>query len=367
MSLVGKKLGERFSVKKLLGRGGMGAVYQVKDEAGKLWAAKVISEGVTKESPSAMKRFAREAEAATTIKSPHVVKTIEADSDANLGLPFIIMELMQGSDLSHWMKKLGAFKPKTAVRLMMQAAYGVSAAHKQGIIHRDIKPANLFLHSDDESDIVTVKVCDFGVAKRTQMAAYDSSSYNLTRTGRMLGSPMYMSPEQARSAKHVDERSDVWSLSVVLWELLSGQRLWADKKSLGELVLAICSDPIPKLGDVAPWVPKDLSNVVARGLERDVERRHQKVVMLAQALESFSSGSFDVQAADLVTMPQDEADRLSAEALDAAPTRISRAIPIPAPKIAYVGEQSPEKSTGALWLSLGALLIVALGVVAALL
>jgi serine/threonine protein kinase len=173
--------------------------------------------------------------------------------------------------------------------------------------------------------LVNVKVCDFGIAKQTQFAVYESSYFDLTRTGRMLGSPLYMSPEQARSAKHVDQRTDVFSLSIVLWEALSGQRLWGTKRSMGDLVLAICTGPIPRLESVAPWVPRELAEIVHRGLERDLELRYPNMRSMATALEQFTGGaavkekelspvSADTRKGPSTESPSPRADRPNSEA-----------------------------------------------------
>jgi eukaryotic-like serine/threonine-protein kinase len=199
------------------------------------------------------------------------------------------------------------------VRLVVQAARGVAAAHARGVVHRDIKPANLFLQEDSRSSEITVKVCDFGVAKRVAGMGISSgaSHYSLTRSGGMLGSPMYMSPEQARNAKAVDERTDVWSLSVVLWEALSGQRLWGGQSSLGELIVAICTQPIQRLEAVAPWVPRELSRVVHRGLERDPDRRTKAVRALIEQLDAFAGGSDRIVMSQLVGLTEEQRGELT--------------------------------------------------------
>jgi eukaryotic-like serine/threonine-protein kinase len=240
------------------------------------------------------------------VKSKNVVLTLDAGTDEQLGMPFIIMELLRGTELSTLLKREGALDPQVCVRLLLQAASGVVDAHASGVVHRDIKPANLFLHVEDPGGDVTVKVCDFGVAKRTRNSdgSGGSSGMSLTRTGGMIGSPMYMSPEQAKNAKAVDQRTDVWSLSVVLWEALSGQRLWGAPNSLGELIVAICTEPIPQLDLIAPWIRRDLARVVHRGLERDPALRPSTVRDFIAALAPFSGGSDRVQEAELVSLSE---------------------------------------------------------------
>ncbi|HWZ88052.1 MAG TPA: serine/threonine-protein kinase, partial [Polyangiaceae bacterium] len=237
--------------------------------------------------------------------------------DEQLGMPFIIMELLHGVELSTVLKKEGALDPQVAVRLVLQAANGVADAHAGGVVHRDIKPANLFLQVEPPLPAVVVKVCDFGVAKRTRLSDSEgpTSHLSLTRTGGMIGSPMYMSPEQAKNAKAVDQRTDVWSLSVVLWEALSGQRLWGAPNSLGELIVAICTEPIPQLDQIAPWIPADLARVVHRGLERDPLLRPGTVRDFVAALSPFAGGSDRVQQSELVA--------ISDAARNARPVRVT--------------------------------------------
>ena len=304
LGLTGKRLDDRYLVRQLIGKGGMGSVYEVEGPEGQRLAAKVVSAGMANASPTVLERFAREARSASDITNPNVARTIDTGCDEALGMPYIIMELLHGVELSAVLKKEGALEPQVAVRLVLQGASGVAAAHAHGIVHRDIKPANLFLQIDEKSEEVTVKVCDFGVAKRTRINEGNNaaSQLSLTRTGGMLGSPMYMSPEQAKNAKAVDERTDVWSLSVVLWEALSGQRLWGGQTSLGELIVAICTEPIPQLDVVASWVPRDLARVVHRGLERDPNLRPSSVRAFIESLSVFSGGTDRVHKSQLVAM-----------------------------------------------------------------
>jgi len=316
LGIVGGQLDKRYKVVRLIGKGGMGAVYEVEDEQNEHFAAKLISRGLAGENHPALLRFAREARAASAISSPNVVATFDAGSDDELGLPYIIMELLHGTDLSSVLKREGALEPQVAVRLVLQAARGIAAAHARNVVHRDIKPANLFLQVAENTTEVTVKVCDFGVAKRTRLddARGRTSNLSLTRTGGMLGSPMYMAPEQARNAKHVDERADIWSIAVVLWEALSGKRLWGQQSSLGELIVAICTEPIQRLEQVAPWVPRDLARIVHRGLERDVEKRTPSMQAFIAALEVFSGGSDRVSSEQLVGMSDEHREVLARRA-----------------------------------------------------
>jgi serine/threonine protein kinase len=328
LGLVNQKLDGRYLVKRLIGKGGMGNVYEVQTDSGELLAAKVVSAGVHGANPATLQRFAREAKSSSAINSVNVVRTVDTGCDNTLGFPYIIMELLHGVDLSSVMKHEGALAPEIAVRLVVQAARGVAAAHARGVVHRDIKPANLFLQQDPRKSEVTVKVCDFGVAKRVAGMGISSaaSHYSLTRSGGMLGSPMYMSPEQARNAKAVDERTDVWSLSVVLWEALSGQRLWGGQSSLGELIVAICTEPVQRLESAAPWVPRELSRVVHRGLERDPDKRTPTVRALLEQLDAFAGGSDRIVTSQLVGLTEEQRGELTLKVslTDSAARRIAQ-------------------------------------------
>jgi serine/threonine protein kinase len=348
LGLIQQRLDGRYLVKRLIGKGGMGNVYEVEGPGGERLAAKVVSAGVHGAAPSTLQRFAREAKASSAINSPNVARTVDAGCDDKLGFPYIIMEFLSGFDLSSVMKREGALVPQVAARLVAQAARGVAAAHGRGVVHRDIKPANLFLQLDPSSGDITVKVCDFGVAKRQAGGiSVGGSHMSLTRSGGMLGSPMYMSPEQARNAKAVDERTDVWSLSVVLWELLSGDRLWGGQKSLGELIVAICTEPIRRLESVAPWVPRELARVVHRGLERDPAKRIPSARELIEALLPHTasservvkqqlSGLTEAQRVELsvqVALPESASHRIAGQSKDIDRRRDERPKADPPPAV----------------------------------
>lgn len=284
--LLGKVLAGKYRLEKILGEGGMGAVYEAHTEQGESFACKVIRPDLVGASPDAMRRLMREARTSLRLVSPHVVRVIEIDTDMSLGLPFILMELLKGFDLSTLLARQGALEPAATCRLFIDACRGLSVAHREGVVHRDIKPANIFLHQGgDPAAPLVVKVCDFGIAKQTDTDAYGKTSTELTRTGGLLGSPLYMSPEQARNAKSVDHRTDLWSLAMSLYESLAGQKVWQGFSSPGELVLAICTQDVPPVQDVAPWVSPGLADIVHRCLQRDPAQRFASVEELARALE----------------------------------------------------------------------------------
>jgi serine/threonine-protein kinase len=172
---------------------------------------------------------------------------------------------------------------------VLQAAIGLAKAHEAGIVHRDIKPANLYLTQRDSGDL-SIKILDFGVAK-VKMENFHETSTGLTRTGSMLGTPLYMSPEQCKGASTIDARSDVWSLGIVLWELLSGGSPFSNATSLGGLMASIITEELPLLQDRAPWVPAELAEIVHRAMSRDVSKRYQTAGELRDALSGFVGGA----------------------------------------------------------------------------
>jgi serine/threonine protein kinase len=282
--LVGTYLSDRYYLDRLIGKGGMGAIYAGRTRDGYDVAVKVILESPHGRRPEVMRRFVREAKVLTSIRSRHVVRVLDVDSDTARQIPYIVMELLSGNDLDNLVKKWGALEPGPALRLFIQAARGLAAAHKLGIVHRDIKPANIFLHELPAGRVVP-KVCDFGIAKRTAIGPGEESTVELTRTGGVIGSPVYMSPEQAKSAKHVDVRTDLWSLGISLWETLSGHRPWEECSSVGELILAICTKPVTPLQSVAPWIPAEIAAIVHRCLAQEPVDRIGSVEELIEALE----------------------------------------------------------------------------------
>ncbi len=306
-TLAGYRLGDR------LGQGGMGAVHEALSPSGERVAVKVMTRA--SDDPVAVRRFLREVRAMRAIEHRHVVRVLDAGDD---GTPFLVMERLDGTDLASLLRRAGALEPAATARVFVQAARGLAAAHARGIVHRDLKPSNLFLH--EESGVLVTKLCDFGVAKSVTGADELAGSIELTHTGGLLGSPLYMSPEQASNARDADARSDLWSLSLSLYEALSGQRPWARCSTVGQLILAICTEDLPPLGDLAPWVSPALAGVVHRGLAREAHRRWASSDELADALEALAQPG-EVTLADLESLPA--APRRPPVARDPSPGLVS--------------------------------------------
>ena len=281
--LIGTVIAEKYELLRLLGQGGMGAVYEGRNASTlKRCAVKVLVSAELASSGEAVKRFFREARASSVLESDHIVQIFDSGSDPKTGFPYMVMELLSGEDLEHTLRAKGALQPLVAAKLVLQAAMGLAKAHDQHTVHRDIKPANIYLTKRESGELV-VKILDFGIAK-VKMEKFSETSAGLTRDGSMLGTPLYMSPEQAKGAPNIDVRSDVWSLGIVLYELLSGSLPYADANSLGELMVAIITADLPLLQDKAPWVPPELAEITHKAISRDINRRFQSAGELRDAL-----------------------------------------------------------------------------------
>ncbi len=280
--MIGRILDNRYAIVRLLGQGGMGAVYEAKHTGtGRRVAVKIIlREGATNEDHVA--RFQREARAVGAVESDYIAQVFDTGRDRETGAPYIAMEFLEGEDVQALLERLGPLPVDLALRIALQACLGLERAHAAGVIHRDIKPANLFLARKEHGARV-VKLLDFGVAKITAAEPVD---HGLTKTGAMIGSPLYMSPEQARGSGVIDARSDLWSLGVSLYQCISGSRPNDGVQGLGELLLTLCSTPAPWLQSVAPWVPAEVAQVVRRALTIDPTARYAGAAELAGALRA---------------------------------------------------------------------------------
>ncbi len=262
----------------------MGSVYEAEQiDTGCHVAVKVLSGAGAAQNPSLVARFALEARAAGQLETPHVVRVLDAGVDAALAVPFMAMELLHGDDVQALMLERGALAPDVAVRIVAQACLGLAEAHEAGVVHRDIKSANLFL-ARGEGEAITVKIVDFGLAKASFGAGSVQGEGGLTRTGTILGSPLFMAPEQARGARDADARSDLWSMGVVLFHLLTGRIPHEEIDGLGELLITICSDAPPRVRDFAPWVSEEIDAIVDRALRLDPRERYQRADDMLDAL-----------------------------------------------------------------------------------
>ena len=277
----GDLLAGKYRVERVLGVGGMGVVVAARHEQlEQLVAIKFVREEALG-NPEAVERFLREARAAVKLKSEHAAKVLDVGT-LESGAPYMVMEFLEGSDLAQALADGGPLPVEAACDWVLQACEAVAEAHAAGIVHRDLKPQNLFL-ARTVGGAAKVKVLDFGVSKSVQSMSEQGA---LTRTRAMLGSPLYMAPEQMRSSRDVDARADVWALGVVLFELLT-HRWPFEAETMPELCLKVVTDPPLPLAELRPDVPAALVVVVERCLEKPAEKRFANAAELASALEPF--------------------------------------------------------------------------------
>jgi serine/threonine-protein kinase len=280
----GDILAGKYRVERVLGIGGMGVVVAAHhihlDE--KVALKFLLPEALG--NSEAVARFAREARAAVKIKSEHVARVIDVGKLEN-GAPYMVMEYLEGTDLAAWLEERGVMPPEQAVEFVLQACEAIAEAHALGIVHRDLKPANLFCVRRADGRL-SVKVLDFGISKITATRGGAKRDVSTTRASALVGSPVYMSPEQMQASKQIDARTDIWSLGIILFELLSG-RLPFEGEVVTDLAIKIAmADPLPLRG-IRPEVSAGLERVVLRCLEKDPRRRFQDVGDLATALGNF--------------------------------------------------------------------------------
>ena len=264
----------RFRLNRLLGRGGMGSVWHATHLGLDVPCAVKFIEGEFAHHPEAQTRFEREAKSAAMLRSPHVVQIL--DHGVWEGAPYIAMELLDGEDLGKRLQQ-GRLPPAEVVTIITQVCRALSKAHAAGIVHRDLKPDNIFLVKDDDREIA--KVLDFGIAKFNNVAALDGA----TKTGAVLGTPYYMSPEQARGAKNLDSRADLWALAVIVFQCLTG-KLPFDGEALGELFMRIMVEPIPMPSSIVSELPPQVDAWWTRAASRDPDARFPTAKEFAESL-----------------------------------------------------------------------------------
>jgi serine/threonine-protein kinase len=277
---IGDCIAGKYLVVRALGKGAMGVVFEAKHLALRQSVAIKFLLPEHAAMATASSRFLCEARAAGRIRSEHVTRILDTDVLPS-GLPYIVMEFLSGMTLAECLQRRGRLAQKEAVDLLLQAAVGVAEAHAAGIVHRDLKPANLFVTTGSDRQPL-VKVLDFGISKIRDNQADGA----ITHRDSVLGSPHYMSPEQMRAPDSVDERSDIWSLGVILFELLSGNVPFP-----GRTLLAIFTEGLkaPDLSLQCPEIPPELAAVVMRCLARQRSERFGCISELARALLPFGS------------------------------------------------------------------------------
>ena len=274
----GALLAGRYRLVKRLGAGGMGEVYRAHNElVGRDVAVKLLRPEFGA-NPDTVTRVKREAMAANAVRHPNVVDVLDIVDDES-GAPAIVQELLDGKDLAAHRAALGRpLSEAEALDLMIPVVEAVGAAHRAGLMHRDLKLENVFLHRRADGS-VTPKVLDFGLSRPVG----ESAALRMTATGVMMGTPYYMSPEQVQGHRDIDQRTDVWALGVMLYELVAGQVPFAGD-TMGAIFVKVCTfDPFP-LRTLAPGVSETYARVVARCLDRDRNQRPADAAALVEEL-----------------------------------------------------------------------------------
>ncbi len=339
-------LAERYRLIEPLGQGGMGTVWRAEHvELGSKVAVKLIDAGIA-ESSDALGRFKREAKAAAALASAHVVQIFDYGVDN--GTPYIAMELLDGESLGDRLDRTGTLSPKDTLRVLTHAGFALDRAHEAGIVHRDMKPDNIFLTKGEDGEFLG-KILDFGVAKaKTPDLAGAASSH--TRTGALVGSPYYMSPEQVRHTKDVDHRADLWALGVIAYECLVGTRPF-ESEALGDLLILICTEDPPIPSEHGP-VPSGFDAWFAKACARKPDDRFQSAKEMVEALREVIAG--------------EQAASNTAQGAEGSPKAASTAYQQSAPGLARTDTaELPDKPKTTLWVGIGIAVVVVVVVVGA--
>lgn len=283
----GQILAGKYRVDRVLGAGAMGVVVAAHHQGLDTPVAIKFLMPAMLENAEAVDRFAREARAAARINNEHVTRVLDVGTLEN-GAPYIVMELLDGSDLQSWLRDSGPLPVDQAVDFLLQAGEAVAEAHALGIVHRDLKPSNMFCVRRSNGSIC-IKVLDFGISKMNTIGAS-----GMTRSSIMMGTPLYMSPEQMESARNVDARTDVWALGVVFFQLLTGELPFFGE-TLPEICLKVTTRPPPSVRSLRPLVPPDIEAAIFKCLEKDRQKRWQSVGDLCAAIAPFGSGFSSAQ------------------------------------------------------------------------
>jgi serine/threonine-protein kinase len=283
---IGDLLAGKYRIVGILGAGAMGVVVSAHHtQLDTMVAIKLLWSSMLADE-EALRRFAREARAAARIGGEHIARVLDVGTLENEA-PYMVMEFLDGVDLASWLKTQGALPIEQAVDFLLQACVAVAQAHSAGIIHRDLKPSNLFCIRRADGQYV-IKVLDFGISKISGPEASRSDDQRATKSNMVVGSPVYMSPEQMRSSRDVDLRADIWALGVILFQLLT-LHVPFEGTTLPEVCAKITLEEPASVRRLRPDVPAGLAAVIRRCLEKNVEKRFQNVAELAQALLEFGS------------------------------------------------------------------------------
>ncbi|MBX3252266.1 MAG: protein kinase [Myxococcales bacterium] len=343
----------KYQLLQQLGRGGMGVVHEAKNlRTGRHVALKLISSESMSRDKESLVRFQREARAGGTLSSEHVAQVLDTGVDPKTENPYLVMELLRGETLQELIGRLGPLPPSLVLGIIVQSCSGLQRAHEAGVIHRDVKSANLFV-ARRENEGRIVKLLDFGIAKLRADQLSASDNHGLTRTGALLGSPLYMSPEQARGDKTLDGRSDIFSLGIVMYEALCGVTPFGHCDTLGALILAVCSEKPRPVQDRAPWVSDASAAIVDRALAVERDERFQSAEAMATAIRALVADTSITEDSLTGVSPEMRTAAANREPTAAPSSRAKRALTI-----------TPTRPRPRWLLPLGAMTLVGGGVLA---
>lgn len=281
----GGKFGD-YTVVRLLGSGGMGAVYLIRgDRSGDQFAVKILDPEVEKSDVEYKRRFIFEAELAMSIQHPNLIRVYDVGRDPDTGFAYIIMEYVPGGTVRDRISKWGALSIEEATDIVCRVAQGLVAVNAHHVVHRDIKPDNIMFTADG----VTPKLADLGIARRSTGG---TKSTALTQSGYLIGSPAYMAPEQMLDSHHADIRADIHALGVSFWEMLAGRRPFETDDAMELVARAMRGEPVPDIRRFRPDVPQTLSALIAKMCHPDVTQRFQTPQAVVDALQALKKRGF---------------------------------------------------------------------------
>ncbi len=281
----GQIVDNKYRIVRLIGEGGMGSVHEGENTLiARRVAIKVMHAAAT-QNEQALLRFEREAQAAGRIGSDHILEVLDLGRLDN-GDRYMVMEYLDGEPLSARIERLGKMTPEQIAPLMRQACKGLQAAHDAGIIHRDLKPDNIYVLREKAGQPDFVKIIDFGISKFSALG----SDMNMTRTGAVMGTPYYMSPEQAKGSSQVDPRSDVYALGVIMYEAVTGHVPF-DGNTFNELMFKIVLSEPPKLSEAVPDLDPNFAAIINKSMARELDDRYASATQLMHALDAYLSGA----------------------------------------------------------------------------
>jgi len=294
----GDRIDDKYVVERVLGEGGMGVVLAARHEALQRNVAVKLMHPALAEREQAVTRFLREGRAAARLRNPHVAQVLDV-SRLPTGEPYIVLELLEGEDLGRRIARQGPMPEHLAADYLLQACESIAEAHAKGIVHRDLKPANLFITVDSYGEPL-IKVLDFGISKLTDLG--DATSHpDLTNGEAFIGSPQYMAPEQVRSAKDVDSRTDIWSLGTILYEMVVGRPAFSGD-AVGAVLAAVLSGPSPCPRQQGGQISEEFAAVVRRCLQKSPAQRFTSVAELASALSPFAGEQHGTRIRNVIRM-----------------------------------------------------------------